>query len=289
VARATGESKSIDIGVRANCEVSSSDGGRLVFRFPDRKGYLTPGRSEFGHQSELVEYLANLLSVDVVGSGLRGTAVCVGKYTRQTASGDRMFAFGDPILDLITDAAGEVVIQGRRINLASLELASPRYRSGGLRSIDLKGHTEAIRSMQVARAALGEGDFTLVECSEDAVALASTNPSQLDFFRNGHHLRFKAWKKNLVFYWSMGAEVETWGHDFTRAQIVSEYLDTVVQQVCAVVKQDSDSDTNDDYLDEYEWGVNAPQPLRVVSNCTALWHGQQFGGQVTAGPSCFQI
>lgn len=119
--------------------------------------------------------------------------------------------------------------------------------------------------------------------------MASTNPSQRDFFRSGDHLRFKAWKKKYAVYWSMGAEIETWGHDFDVAEIQSRYLDTVVGQVCAAMKVDSDRDTDDDYVDEYEWGINAPQPLRVVSNCSAEWHGERFGGQVAAGPECFEV
>jgi hypothetical protein len=55
------------------------------------------------------------------------------------------------------------------------------------------------------------------------------------------------------------------------------------------VKTDSDSDTNDDYVDEYEWGVNAPQPKRVESQCTAQFKGQQFAGGVQAGPQCFVV
>ena len=60
-------------------------------------------------------------------------------------------------------------------------------------------------------------------------------------------------------------------------------------QTCFVVKTDSDSDTNDDYVDEYEWGVNAPQPIRVESVCNARFKNQQFTGNVQAGPTCFQV
>jgi hypothetical protein len=87
----------------------------------------------------------------------------------------------------------------------------------------------------------------------------------------------------------MGAEVETWGHDFDRARVESRYLDTFAGAFCAPVKFDSDSDTDDDHVDEYEWGVNAPQPLRVVSTCSADWHGMRFAGQVEAGTPCTEI
>ena len=42
-------------------------------------------------------------------------------------------------------------------------------------------------------------------------------------------------------------------------------------------------------LDEYEWGVTSPQPRRVVSQCTAEWHGLRFAGQVEAGPECYTL
>lgn len=87
----------------------------------------------------------------------------------------------------------------------------------------------------------------------------------------------------------MGAEIETWGGKFTTARIESRYIDTFFAQVCAVVKTDSDSDTNDDYVDEYEWGVSAPQPKRVESQCRAQFKGQTFTGGVQAGPLCFVL
>lgn len=87
----------------------------------------------------------------------------------------------------------------------------------------------------------------------------------------------------------MGAEIETWGGKFTTARIESRYIDTFYAQTCFVVKTDSDSDTNDDYVDEYEWGVNAPQPKRIESVCTARFKGQQFVGGVQAGSQCFVV
>lgn len=87
----------------------------------------------------------------------------------------------------------------------------------------------------------------------------------------------------------MGAEIETWPDDFTTARIDSVYIDWFYAQICFVVKRDSDSDTNDDYLDEYEWGSFAPQPIRVQSLCNAEYKGQRFSGTVEAGDQCFAI
>jgi hypothetical protein len=271
---------------RSNCELVKREGNRLEFRFPEREGFLTPARWEFRDRRELTEYIAELFSLDVTTDGLRGTGVRFGKYERRDVDGGRAFTFGDPILDLITNPAGELLLGDRRINLAAVELESGRHRSGGLRCIDLKLISDALLNLQLTQAALGQGDFVIIECNSEVVALASTNPSQRDFFRQGDHLRFKAWRRNYFIYWSMGAEIETWGHDFDSAAIEGNYLDTIFGNVCATVKVDHDSDTNDDYVDEYEWGVNAPQPRRVLSNCSANWHGERFRGLVSAGQAC---
>lgn len=284
-----GQETSLELPVRSNCELVRRADARIEFRFPDREGFLTPDRWEFRDREDLVDYLSSLLSIDIVAGGLRGTGRQVGKYERQDVDGERSVTLGDPILDLITNPAGVLSLGGRLLDLAAMEVGSPRYRSGGIRRIDISPVSKHILELHVARAAMGQGDLTLVECNDEVVAFASSNPSQRDFFRNGDHLRFKAWKKSRFLYWSMGAEVETWGHDFASASIESTYLEKVGEGLCAVVKVDSDSDTNDDYLDEYEWGVNAPQPLRVMSNCSASWHGTRFTGQVTAGPECFEV
>ncbi len=289
MARDTSNGTTVDLKNAMHGEAIRRDTGHLEFRFPTGKGSIAPGRATYRDAQELVEHVGKLLGVEPTGGALRGSATVVGKYERTASNGGRAFTFGDPILDLITDAAGTVTIGKERLDLAAIELSSPRYRSGGIRSIDLGMVADALRSRQVIEAALGTGDFTLIECSDDVIGLASTNPSQRDFYRNGDHLRFKAWKKNYWLYWSMGAEIETWGHDFDTARIDSTYIDTFYAQTCFVVKRDSDSDRNDDYVDEYEWGVNAPQPRRVVSQCTANWHGLRFDGQVEAGPTCYTL
>jgi hypothetical protein len=47
-------------------------------------------------------------------------------------------------------------------------------------------------------------------------------------------------RKTILFYWSMGAEIETWGGNFISASIESIYIDTFLAQTCFVVKRDSD-------------------------------------------------
>ena len=119
--------------------------------------------------------------------------------------------------------------------------------------------------------------------------LASTNPSQRDFYRNGRHMRFRAWKMNYVFYWSMGAEIETWGRDFGTARIESRYLDTVAGACCHAVKLDSEFGQQGRLPRRVRAGGQRAEPLRVVSNCGALWQDQTFGGQVEAGTACSEV
>ena len=262
---------------------------KLIFTFPDN-AELSRGISEFKTEEDLLKYASSSLGAEINSKSLRGSVVRKGKYQKVDKSGNPVLTIGDPILDLISDDNGRIVIAGQAMHLTANEFNDPRYRSGGLRSIDLSQYTKTLSQSQLVSAARGEGDFTLIEASDRVLSFASKNPSQLDFFpASGGHLRFKAWKKRYVFYWSMGAEIETWGGNFKTARIESRYIDTFFAQVCAVVKTDSDSDTNDDYVDEYEWGVNAPQPKRVESLCTAQFKGQTFNGGVQAGSECFVL
>ena len=286
-----GAAMTLPEGSKGNYSLSMGDTtGRTTFAFP-AQAELTYGRCEFASREEFVHYLARSVGAGAEARSLRGTICQRGKYQKVDRSGNPVLTIGDPVLDLISDDEGRVIIGGEAISLTATEFESARYRSGGIRSIDLSNVTEALAHSQLLAAARGEGGFTLVESSADrGLAFASTNPSQRDFFPpGGGHLRFKAWKKNYALYWSMGAEIETWGGDFATARIDSTYIDTFFAQTCFVVKRDSDSDRNDDYVDEYEWGVNAPQPKRVESMCTAQFKGQTFAGRVEAGSPCFVV
>jgi hypothetical protein len=277
-------------GSRGNYSLAIDDkAGKTIFTFPER-AELTCGRCEFKSPEEVLKYVETSVGIASASNSLRGSLSRSGKYQKVDQSGNPVLTIGDPILDLISNDEGRVVIDREAIYLTAAEFSSSRYRSGGIRSIDLEGITGALAQSQLLASARGEGDFVLIESSDRRVSFASTNPSQLDFYpTGGGHIRFKAWKKKNWAYWSMGAEVETWGGDFKSARIESFYIDTFYAQTCFVVKIDSDSDTNDDYVDEYEWGINAPQPIRVESVCTARFKNQDFTGYVQAGPTCFQV
>ena len=274
----------------ANCDIEVAPSNRLHFRFPKSGGLYRGVRSEFRDRSDLVSFLAETFSLAPAGESVRGTVVRRNEYQRVDEYGRPVFTFGDPILDAITDNNGVLTLGKTRIDLFRPELGSPRERLGGISNVNLSTATNELRQKMLLDATAGTGEFSIVECTDEAIVLASTNPSQLDFFRDGGHLRFKAWNKNRVVYWTMGAEVDVKrGPDFTRARIDSRYLENVFGTFCTPVKFDSDEDTNDDYLDEYEWGLGAPQPTRVVSVCEVAWQGRVFSGQVEAGPQCFEF
>jgi hypothetical protein len=184
--------------------------------------------------------------------------------------------FGDPILDMITNKYGEVMIGRFKFQIGANSLTDARTSVGGTKDSDLKLREESSDA----------SGSILVEAPGQASARAYV--SARTFRRDGDTMRFKAFK-NTGFYWKMGAEIETWGQDFDEARIDSEYWDTYVQQTCAKVKIDSDHDSNDDFLDEYEWGINSPQPLRVKSICTATWKGEDFATLVEKGEECFEV
>ena len=46
------------------------------------------------------------------------------------------------------------------------------------------------------------------------------------------------------------------------------------------MKVDYDSDTNDDYVDEYEWGIPSYPAYGVYSQCFANWRGMDKFGTV---------
>jgi hypothetical protein len=271
----------------------SSEAGKTTFGFP-KNAELSHGRCEFKTPEELLKYLEKSLGMQSYQKSLRGSVRRRGKYQKVDKSGNPVLTIGDPILDLVSDDQARVFIGGEPLYLTATEFSSARYRSGGITSLDLSGVSSALAQTQLLAAARGEGDFVLVESSDRVLSFASTNPSVRDFYPRSSsgqllgHLRFKAWKKSYFFYWSMGAEIEALsGGDFTTARIDSAYVNSFFGQTCVVVKRDSDSDTNDDYVDEYEWGVNAPQPKRVESFCDAVFKGQRFQGGVEAGSQCF--
>lgn len=270
-----------------NCKVVADPANKLSFTVGS-KAEVVVGRSKFKNLPTLVEFVSTSFGLTPTegSKSIAGAIRRAGKYQRVDSKGNPVFTFGDPIADLITDEQGVVTVGSEQYDLRGFELTSSSARRGGSTAINFTDFAEDGVKTRVAAAIRGDSRDVIVRCSDGLVVLASNNPSQIDHYLNGKHLRFKAWRKNYFLYWSMGAEIETWGKDFSKASIESQYFDTFVGGYCAVVKADSDSDSNDDYVDEYEWGVNAPQPVRVESFCRAEWQSQVFTGRVSAGANC---
>lgn len=267
---------------KSNVVLSQLRAGKAHLKFPREDGYLEVGRDSFDDQDSLLKYLAATFPPVKNLEGRRFTVKRTGKYRRVNAKGDPVFTFGDPVLDLITDEHGWLAIGGQRHNLAAIELADPEARSGGIATIDLSPRPGELDQV-VRQASLGEGRFSIAEAGADHAIFASTNPSEYWFYSGNAKMRFRAFKKNYWVGWKMGADIETWGGDFTRAEIQSDYGYPAWDNVCVVAKHDSDSDTNDDYVDEYEWGVNSSPPTGVRSICTAMWKGATYSRVVTKG------
>ena len=267
---------------KSNVDVKQLRAGKAHLKFPRKDGYVEVGRDGFDDQDDLLKYLAATFPVVKDGDGRRFTVKRTGKYQRVNAKGDPAFTFGDPVLDLITDEYGWLTIGGQRHNLAAVELAEPGARSGGVATIDLSPRPGELDHI-VRQASFGGGGYSIAEAGADHAIVASTNPAEYWFYSGGAKMRFRAFKKNYWVGWKMGADIETWNGDFTRAEIQSDYGYPAWDNVCAVAKHDSDSDTNDDYVDEYEWGVASNAPTGVRSICTATWKGSTYSRVVTKG------
>ena len=269
----------------SNASVGHIDDDKVELHFP-KGGFVRCGKSHFKNQDALLAHISETLLMNHRRDAIRLKTKRKGKYQRVDRMGAPVFTFGDPILDMITDENGWLSVGRETYNLLRMELASPAGRKGGIASIDLSLAHEQIQRHQVIEATSPNGKYSFVEYNADRAIMASTNPSSLSFKHGSATMRFRSWKSNYVVYKSIGSEIETWGHDFSSASIRSTYADPVVPNspfICGIVKTDSDSDSNDDYVDEYEWAVNGPLPSTVRSFCEARWFGQLFSGSVSKG------
>lgn len=268
----------------SNASVATLATAKIQINFP-KNGFIQCGRSTFKDQGELNAYLADVLSLKNKAAAGHLTVRRKGKYQRVDRMGSPIYTFGDPILDLITDERGSLSVGRDTIDLLHRDITSPRNRRGGILSVDLSLDRKDLKRQQLAEALGSDGKRTLLQRSSGRLAVAASNPSQLDFWVGSAHLRFRSWKSNYYVYRSIGSEIETWGGKFVSAEIQSMYADPVVGNpfICGIVKRDADRDTNDDYVDEYEYGIAAKTPSSVRSFCQANWKGQLWGGTITKG------
>jgi hypothetical protein len=269
--------------VESNAKVRTFRSGKIEFRF-SRDGFMSPGRSQFKSQDDLLSYGAEALGLQRRQDAVRGSVSRKGRYQRVDESGAAIFTFGDPILDLVTNKHGLLVVGDETYDLKTAMLRT-KFRRGGLRTCDLGSQAQQAFETRLAAAARGENADMILECGENRTVLASTNPSSQEFKAGGITGRFRAWKTNIVVYWSMGAELETFTGNFTFANIVGRYGDQFMSPHCFVVGIGHDFDAHDDYMDEWEWGIlpcSSPYD-GVKSHCTALVGGQSLSLVVTKG------
>ncbi len=239
-------------------------------------GVFRPARWEFADMGDLAGYLRETFGAKPTAEGgVRGSMSRKGQYVRRRSDGARAFTFGDPILDQVTSPLGEIVIGGRTMDLTRPD--GPLAHGGDTGAIGPRLPTAP------------GGGLVLTADDGGVERWASEDGTTIEFRTGSSSMTFRAWKKHKWYgYWSMGAEVTTRGSEFEAANINSRYYDTAYAQVCAVI-YDSDSDRDDSYLDEYEWGWNSPQPHRVESLCRAQWCEERFAGVVAVGDECFAL
>jgi hypothetical protein len=236
---------------------------------PAEAASVTPGRHSFSNFDEFKTYLVDVLGAKVEGEGLRGSISRKGRLSRPAAEGSQPASLGDPVLEAISSPDGRLVIGDETIDLRD---AGPPTTPDGP-DVGVVAHAAPL-------------EFTGIV--NGAERWASADGSWVEYRLGTGRLYFHAWKKkSITQYWSMGAEISVINTPakFQVADIESRYYMSV-DTPCQVVRVDQDSDRNDTYLDEYEWGWNSQQPERVASRCRAVWHNAKFADLVTAGDGC---
>ena len=199
---------------RTNCQLKkAAESNSFNISSPKEDGFMVSGRSEFKDRTDLIAYIAHNFQIKSNESTVCSRTVRRGKYQRLNGRDEPIFTFGDPVLDLITDDHGNISISGRTIPLSRIEGKASKQR-GGISSLDLSSNSSKLCDRMLTDAASGGGANSIVSCNKHHTWLASNNLSQQDIYVGGAHLRFRAWKNSCAFYWSMGAEIETWGGDF---------------------------------------------------------------------------
>jgi hypothetical protein len=233
-------------------------------------------RWQFTNEEELVDYIANLFDIEPLSSSsIRGTGSQVRNRRGVRASKDRPALFNNPVLDHITSPHGEIVIGSQSFNLQARRLGAT---SRGF--VRLEPPTNRFTAFQALSCYT---DFTGLEnCVSDDGRLRTYSDGMAS-------ISFKSYKDSTWKYWEMGTEIKASGGNFEAAVINSRYYGQAYGQTCMIQDYDDDSDTNDNYLEESEWGIFAPQPIRVESLCRVQWNGRRISGVVSAGGDCFVV
>jgi hypothetical protein len=268
--------------VESNVSIRVQQSGKIEFKFP-KDGFMTHGRFQFENNDDLIHYFAESFGLNSRRPPTRGRASRRGKYRRVDAEGKPIFTFGDPFLDLVTNKHGILVVGEEVYDLKTAMIRS-KNRRGGILSCDVTPYIEDMFRMNLSHALTGCNKFAVLECGEDGGILASTNPADVMIKVGNTLTHFHAWRTNFV-YWSLGASIDTSGGNFSTATIVGRYAEQFQSPHCFVTLVDADTDLNDNYVDEMEWGVvpcSTPYD-GVRSLCTVNIKGNSAQETVEAG------
>lgn len=237
------------------------------------KGSYT--RWQFANIEELVDYVANLFEIEPKSRrSIQGTGSQVRNRRRIKASESYPALFHNPVLDHITSPYGEL-----RIGNQSFDMRAQRLGSSRRGIVTLEPPTN---NFTAAHALSCYTDFSGLEiCLSDDGSLQTVSDGIAS-------MSFRSYKENSWGIWEMGTKIMTFGQNFEAAIINSRYIGEGYGQTCGV-EYGQDSDTQDNFLDEYEWGIFAPQPKRVMSLCRVQWNDRRISGVVSAGEECFIV
>lgn len=217
---------------------------KIYFSF-GKDATINSSRSVFSDTNDLVKYVKSIFGTsDGIDKRFRSTIHCKGYYQKVDEYGMPVLTIGDPILDLITNNQGELIVEGIVHNYKPQENA--KYVVGSIDTREIKKYIDE---------------------------------------KTGQSITFRAWKNSGII-WKMGVEIRTSDTPFERAQINSQYGERVLPGTCAVTKSDYDEDVNDVSIEEYEWGINSPQPNEVRALCRAIWLNKEFSALVQSGSGC---
>lgn len=232
-------------------------------------------RWQFANIEELIDYIAHLFDIEPISRrSIQGTGSQVRHRRKIKASESNPALFHNPVLDHITSPHGELVIGSQSFDMRARRLGSSRR---GIVTLD-----PPTNNFTAAHALSCYEDFSGLEiCESDDGSLRTYSDDKVS-------MSFRSYKENTWGYWEMGTEIKTFGLNFEAAIINSRYIGPAYAQVCAV-EYGQDSDANDNYLDEYEWGFFSAQPTRIESLCQVQWNDRRISGVVSAGSQCFTI
>jgi hypothetical protein len=231
-------------------------------------GYMKHDRFEFIDNQDFIDYLSKIFPAAALKEGLLGEIKRTGSYVRIDDRDRPIFTFGDPILDLITNEDGILVIGSVKYNMKDMELADPDQRGGGIAGDDLRAtNSEKPKALKASYA-------------QTALPSEIWFPSPNEYKR----MRFRAFRRNYLAYWRVGADITTKHRDFTFGAVSCRFGASNLDNGCTLDSTASDSDADDNYVACSFWATgNVPIFGGVNAICTADWGGVRYSDIVQKG------